>query len=159
MKAISAFKVSDEDLLFKRQPEWMFRSSGVIPFRWKNGELQVLLVTTKRKKHWIIPKGIIEPGLSPEESACNEAWEEAGVKGALVGDQVGHYHTTRQDNVHQVEVFLFEVRKSNPDWPEKKIRRRLWLPYKDAATRVREPELINLIKRLPKLIMKAEGKP
>ncbi|MEJ2103143.1 MAG: hypothetical protein P8X47_01050 [Ignavibacteriaceae bacterium] len=42
-----------------------FDQSGVIPYRRKNGTLEILLVTTIRKKNWIIPKGFIEYNLSP----------------------------------------------------------------------------------------------
>ncbi|MCW8824299.1 MAG: NUDIX domain-containing protein, partial [Ignavibacteriaceae bacterium] len=68
-----------------------FDQSGVIPYRRKNGTLEVLLVTTIRKKNWIIPKGFIEYHLSPFQSAKKEAFEEAGVRGSNTTRILGSY--------------------------------------------------------------------
>ena len=37
---------------------------------------RLCLVTSRRGKHWVIPKGCLEPGRSPEQSVLLEAWEE-----------------------------------------------------------------------------------
>lgn len=55
------------------KPEWFYRQSGVIPYRWQQEELQVLLITNRRNRRWVIPKGIVEPELSPAASAVKEA--------------------------------------------------------------------------------------
>ena len=34
--------------------------SGVIPYRIQEGKIEILLITSLKKKRWIIPKGIIE---------------------------------------------------------------------------------------------------
>ncbi|WP_153885555.1 NUDIX domain-containing protein [Microvirga tunisiensis] len=38
-----------------------------------------MLVTTRGRKRWIVPKGWPVPGLQPYESAAREAFEEAGL--------------------------------------------------------------------------------
>ena len=58
-----------------------FTQSAILPYQKKNGKLEILLITSIRKKKWIIPKGFIEFNLSPFESAKKEAFEEAGVIG------------------------------------------------------------------------------
>ena len=62
--------------------EFNFNQSGVIPYRVNNGVLEILLITTVKKKKWIIPKGYVEFNLSPFESAKKEAFEEAGIIGS-----------------------------------------------------------------------------
>src|SRR3712207_8177674 len=60
-----------------------YQQFGALPFRWSSGgSLKVMLVTTRGRKRWMIPKGWPIPGLEPHESAAREAFEEAG----LVGD-------------------------------------------------------------------------
>ena len=62
-------------------PEYFYTQSAVIPFREQNGEFQVMLITSRKKKRWVIPKGVKEPELSAPASAANEAMEEAGIRG------------------------------------------------------------------------------
>jgi 8-oxo-dGTP pyrophosphatase MutT (NUDIX family) len=66
-------------------PESIYRQSGAVPFRVRDGTIEVLLITSLTSGRWIIPKGIIEPPLSSAASAAQEAFEEAGVRGELSG--------------------------------------------------------------------------
>ena len=55
---------------------------GALPYRFAaDGSLEVLIVTTRRTRRWIIPKGWPIHGLTPAKSAAREAFEEAGVRG------------------------------------------------------------------------------
>ena len=58
-----------------------FSQSAVIPYRLSKNGLEILLITSLKRKHWIVPKGYIEFNLTPFESAKKEAYEEAGVLG------------------------------------------------------------------------------
>ena len=69
----------------------IYRQSGVIPYRLGSGDVEVLLITSLQKKRWIIPKGIIEYGYSHQESAENEAYEEAGIEGQIDPSPIGEY--------------------------------------------------------------------
>jgi 8-oxo-dGTP pyrophosphatase MutT (NUDIX family) len=68
-----------------------FTKSAVIPYRLNNGKLEILLVTSIKKKNWIVPKGYIEFNLTPFESAKKEAYEEAGVVGSNETVEVGQF--------------------------------------------------------------------
>ena len=65
------------------KPEQWYRQSAVIPYRLTQQietgppSVEVLLITSRKRKRWVIPKGIVEPKLSPLESALKEAYEEA----------------------------------------------------------------------------------
>src|SRR6056297_3611786 len=50
-------------------------------YRVRAGRLEVLLITSRRSKRWIVPKGWPIDGMTPAQSAGLEAWEEAGVIG------------------------------------------------------------------------------
>jgi hypothetical protein len=45
----------------------------------------------------------------------------------------------------KVDVYALEVRGQRQDWPEKTSRGHGWLPRKDAALLVDEPELVSLL--------------
>jgi phosphohistidine phosphatase len=68
-----------------------YPQSSVVPFRIVNSDIQILLVTSNSRKHWTIPKGLIEDGLSSAESAVQEAYEEAGIRGDLYENGIGNY--------------------------------------------------------------------
>jgi 8-oxo-dGTP pyrophosphatase MutT (NUDIX family) len=55
----------------------------VIPYRIRDGKIEVMLITSSTRKRWIIPKGMIEPDMTPQDSAAKEAWEEAGIIGQV----------------------------------------------------------------------------
>ena len=55
------------------RPAYYYTQSSVIPYRWTNSKLQVMIVSSSKNKHWVVPKGIVEPGLSPQLSAAKEA--------------------------------------------------------------------------------------
>jgi 8-oxo-dGTP pyrophosphatase MutT (NUDIX family) len=127
----------------------IFPQSGVIPFRGSLQHLEILLITSQSNKRWIIPKGLIEPGLTPEDSALNEAYEEAGVRGKIVGASLGEYQYQKWGGVCNVSVYPMKVTEILESWPESSLRSRDWYKLEDALDKIREQELKNLIKKLP----------
>ena len=65
----------------------IYRQSGILPYKFVDGNIFLLLITSRKGNRWIIPKGIVEPHLTPVESASQEAFEEAGIEGALSREQ------------------------------------------------------------------------
>src|SRR5258708_7732746 len=63
---------------------------GALPYRFTpEASLEILLVTTRQTKRWIIPKGWPIKRLKPAKSAAREAFEEAGVRGKIGMKSVG----------------------------------------------------------------------
>ncbi|MEW6280816.1 MAG: NUDIX hydrolase [Candidatus Eremiobacterota bacterium] len=112
-------------------------SSGVIPYRWSDGRLEVLLITSRRTGRWAIPKGWLEPGMTPLESALLEAYEEAGVRGEARDELLGTYVRWGRT----VGVYPLEVREVLDDWPEARQRRRAWFSLEEAVAEVEEDDL------------------
>lgn len=59
-------------------------SAGGVAFRWKDLEPEVAIVLMKPKLRWQLPKGIVDPGESPQVTAVREVREEAGVETDLL---------------------------------------------------------------------------
>ena len=125
-----------------------FDQSGVIPYRRKDGRIEVLLVTSIRKKNWIIPKGYIEYHLSPFQSAKKEAFEEAGVRGSKSTKILGSYVVRKNGSELLTKVYSMRVTAVYKDYPEKNLRKRKWLSVADAAKKVEIDELAKIIRRL-----------
>jgi 8-oxo-dGTP pyrophosphatase MutT (NUDIX family) len=59
-------------------------SAGGVAFRWKHSEPEIAIVCMKPKLRWQLPKGIVDPGESPQVTAVREVREEAGVETDLI---------------------------------------------------------------------------
>jgi 8-oxo-dGTP pyrophosphatase MutT (NUDIX family) len=107
-----------------------------------------LLVTSIRKKNWIIPKGFIEYHLSPFQSAKKEAFEEAGVRGSNATKILGSYTIRKNGSELLTKIYSMKVTRVFNDYPEKNLRKRKWLPVSEAAKKVSIPEIARMIRKL-----------
>jgi 8-oxo-dGTP pyrophosphatase MutT (NUDIX family) len=126
--------------------------SGILPYRSRNGTLEVLLVTSSTRKRWIIPKGHVEKNLTARESAMKEAYEEAGIRGRVPPVPLGRYRHESPPEPAHVEVFVMEVETELPTWPEAHRRERRWMSLREACDHVLEPGLKRLINELAELM-------
>lgn len=138
------------------------RQYGVIPVRFsRDGQLQVLLLTSRGTGRWVIPKGWPMRKRTPAGTAEREAFEEAGLKGWLWSRRaIGSYRTFKQDENFTgeilVRVFVLIVEQQKNKWPEKGERRFRWCDLRKAAALVKEPELATLLRNLPRLLVGQE---
>lgn len=128
-----------------------FDQSGVIPYRKKNGKTEVLLVTSIRRKKWIIPKGFIEYNMSAFQSAKKEAFEEAGVRGSNTTKILGNYTVRKNGSELLTKIYSMKVTRVFKDYPEKNLRKRKWYSVYDAAKKVEIDELATIIRRLGRI--------
>jgi 8-oxo-dGTP pyrophosphatase MutT (NUDIX family) len=126
-----------------------YEQSGVVPYRRVDGQLEVLLITSRRRGRWIIPKGLIEPDMSAAESASIEAFEEAGVRGRISDRPVDEYRYEKWGGVCRVKVFLLEVDQIFDEWLESDIRKREWMTVDDAVTAIEQEALKAIVGGLP----------
>lgn len=129
-----------------------FTKSAVIPYRLKDGKLEILLVTSIKKKNWIVPKGYIEFNLTPFESAKKEAYEEAGVVGSNETVEVGQFINEKKSGKELVKVYTMEVDEELDDYPEKNLRKRKWFVYEEAIEKVQNAQIKNFLKKLKESI-------
>ncbi len=132
--------------------EFNFDQSGVIPYRFNNGSIEILLITSVKKKKWIIPKGYIEFNLSPFESAKKEAYEEAGIIGSNETVELGAVKINKSIGNCYLKVFSMEVVNLLDDYPEKDLRKRKWMTITDAVKFISIHEVASMIEKLPQKI-------
>ncbi|MBZ9809713.1 NUDIX hydrolase [Mesorhizobium sp. BR1-1-9] len=129
------------------------RQVAAIPFRLdQRGDIEVMLVTSRTTRRFIVPKGWPMKGKSGRKAATIEAQEEAGVLGKTLKQPAGTYsYWKRLANRFvrvDVIVYLLEVTQELADWQEAKRRQRAWLAPADAAMLIDEPELSTLVRTL-----------
>ena len=119
---------------------------------WRSGAgVEILLVTSRESRRWIIPKGWPMRGRAPHEAAAQEALEEAGVVGRIEPIPLGTYpYRKRLDDGSArrclVTVYPLQAQEERSRWRERGQRKRRWFPAEEAARRVREPELAAIIR-------------
>jgi 8-oxo-dGTP pyrophosphatase MutT (NUDIX family) len=128
------------------KPAWMFKQSGVIPFRVVDDTIEVVLITSRSSGKWGIPKGIIERDLSPQDSAAKEAHEEAGVVGNVTDRVVAEYEYRKWGSTCKVQVFAMAVTTVLDEWDEQQVRSRKIVPLAEAIELVK-PELTEVLRQ------------
>ena len=119
---------------------------AALPYR-KHGEgIEVLLITSRETRRWVIPKGWPMRNLSDHNAAKQEAFEEAGIEGKIGKKSIGSFtynkrmKSGRMQQV-QVTVYAMEVSRLLDKWPEQNQRKRQWFALSEAVERVNEDGL------------------
>lgn len=124
-----------------------YRQSSVLPYRVVDGVVEIMMITTTKRKRWIIPKGIVEPDMTPSDSAAKEAMEEAGVEGEVSPNSIGKYHYKKWGGLCRCDVFPMRVTTVHDDWLERDERDRQWVPAADAIKKIRHKKLRAIVRK------------
>ena len=129
---------------------------AALPYRiGDDGQVEILLITTRRTKRYIIPKGWRMKGRSDAEAAAQEAREEAGIVGTVSKHPVGQYfywkELPRMSIQIRVSVYTLAVSEQLWQWPEQGQRSRIWVHPDRAAFMISDRALIPFIKEIHQL--------
>jgi 8-oxo-dGTP pyrophosphatase MutT (NUDIX family) len=127
------------------------RQVAALPWRLAGSGIEVLLVTSRETKRWVVPKGWPMQRRTAAQSAAREAFEEAGILGSVAARNIGEYTyhkrlTKGSDLDCRVELFALRVTRQQTDFPEKGQRVARWFHPSEAAKLVAEPKLAELIR-------------
>jgi 8-oxo-dGTP pyrophosphatase MutT (NUDIX family) len=119
---------------------------AALPYRKRGSKIEVLLITSRETKRWVIPKGWPMQGKEDHQAAAQEAFEEAGIVGHINEKSIGAYNYQKKKKSGLlvdcvVMVYPLEVKKLLRTWPEKAERQRKWFASKQAVTLVNEDGL------------------
>jgi len=123
---------------------------AALPYRVVDGHVEVMLVTSRETKRWILPKGQPEKRLKPYEVAAAEAYEEAGIMGSVDKDAMTMFASTKRlkngtELPCTIKVYVLKVKKVLDAWPEKSERERRWFSPGEAAMVATEAGLIRTL--------------
>ena len=138
----------------RSRPAYYYQQSAVVPFRVIDDAIEVLIITSSKNRHWVIPKGIHDPGLSAQDSAAKEAFEEAGASGEVLEDLLGEYRYPKWDAHCEVKVYPMRVDKmtSQEKWAESHRQRR-WVSVEEGMAMVKNPDVSRMISLLPEYLL------
>lgn len=126
------------------------RQYAALPWRHAAAGLEILLITSRETRRWVIPKGWPMITYAPADAAAQEAFEEAGVRGDIADEPIGAFRYRKrlksgEAQLCRVDVYPLAVTTEAKTWPEKRQRTRRWVPAADAAHMVDEPGLRRII--------------
>ena len=91
-------------------------------------EDRFLLVRSRDGRHWVLPKGHIDPGESAEEAAVREVREEAGVVGKIVSRLGVDAYSLPNEEVRALYFLMHFTSECTAD----EERELCWLPQDEA---------------------------
>ena len=114
-------------------------SAGGIAFRWRESEPEIAIVSVKPKLRWQLPKGIVDPGESPQQTAVREVKEEAGVEAELIKliETIEYWYRSVKNGkpvrYHKfVHFYLMEYRSGNVRQHDHEVEEAKWVTLDEA---------------------------
>lgn len=140
------------DMYLKQPSHSSLIQYAALPFRTVESQVQVLLVTSRETKRWILPKGRPEKKVPARNVAAQEAYEEAGVVGLVSAKSIGGFPSAKRlrsglEVPTWVRVFLLDVEKELDDWPERDERERRWVTPAEATSLVSDQGLASFLQQ------------
>jgi 8-oxo-dGTP pyrophosphatase MutT (NUDIX family) len=131
-------------------PAKTVKQVAVLPFVIIGEEAKVLLLTSRTRGRWILPKGWPEKNVPLNATAMTEAMEEAGLAGQVADRVIGTYTYKKRmkggyEVTSHVSVYPMLVSHHYLDWPEKDEREFQWFSLKKAQKKLDDPGAAKLI--------------
>ncbi len=151
-------RIADDVRLMFRRPVRIQCAALCYRFKKKTAQPEMLVITSRDTGRWVIPKGWPMEGKPLNQVAAREAYEEAGVKGEAEAEAIGFY-TYQKGMDHglsipcRVQVYPVVVLDMAKRFPEKGTRTVEWVSFQEAASRVAEPLLKDLILAFEKRLL------
>lgn len=140
------FVVGNEELVwnvFRSLFLFIEASGGVV----RNSEGKLLMIY--RNKHWDLPKGKMEPGEIPDQTAVREVEEECGVTGlTITRDLLQTYHIFFQNHHECIKrTYWFEMNCKDTNQPKPQLEEGItkveWMS-KEEVQKVRDAMFLSL---------------
>src|SRR5687768_3698675 len=138
-------------------------SSGGVAFRWQNLEPEIAIVSVKPSLRWQLPKGIVDPGESPEITAVREVREEAGIETdlpSLIETIEYWYRSTKYGKpvrFHKfVHFYLLSYRSGDVTDHDHEVEEARWVSFEEAMEMLAFKSERKVVEKAKEMIEKME---
>ncbi len=147
-----------------RKPIKRAQSAGGVVFRLDGGGPPQILLLKHTSGKWMLPKGTIEEGETPEAVALREVREETGISRVRVVADLGeerYYFFWRSEDTYYdktVRYFLLQFlggEETNPQTEEGFVACE-WVPVDEAMNRIKYKETREVVRRAKDKLAQAD---
>jgi len=138
-------------------------SSGGVAFRWQDLEPEIAIVSVKPSLRWQLPKGIVDPGESPEITAVREVREEAGIETDLLSliETIEYwYRSTKYGKpvrFHKfVHFYLLSYRSGDVTDHDHEVAEARWVSFEEAMEMLAFKSERKVVEKAKEMIEKME---
>jgi 8-oxo-dGTP pyrophosphatase MutT (NUDIX family) len=114
-------------------------SAGGVVFRKQDGKVEVALISVGKKGRWQLPKGQVDSGETPEETALREVREETGLTSELLQplDTVEYWYistyTEDRARIHKyVHFYLMRYQSGDVEQHDNEVNEARWVEIQKA---------------------------
>jgi len=114
-------------------------SAGGVAFRRTDSKPEIAIVSVKPKLRWQLPKGIVDPGESPQVTAVREVREEAGVAADLIKliETIEYWYRSVKNGqpvrYHKfVHFYLMQYRSGEVSDHDHEVEEARWVSFEEA---------------------------
>lgn len=138
-------------------------SAGGVLFRPADGGYEVAVIRLSGGKVTALPKGLVDPGESPEETALREVREETGMEGEIVAPlgYIRYYYYAREEDTRYFKLVHFYLLRyrggsgKNHDWEVESVE---WMPLEEAVRSLSYKGEREILERAVKVLEEMERK-
>lgn len=131
-------------------------SAGGVVYRKKKDAIEVLICKHSGYHKWVLPKGLIEKGEKPEETAIREVEEETGIRGRVVqeiGEPESYVYTFNGLKVFKkVHYYLMEYDRGSTKSHDFEMEEVEWMDIDEAIARMGFDGAKNVLRRAKELL-------
>jgi 8-oxo-dGTP pyrophosphatase MutT (NUDIX family) len=115
-------------------------------------------IDRRGRLEWVLPKGHVEPGETPEQTAVREVHEETGLQARVVSPlgPIEYWFVADNRRVHKtVHHYLLEATGGALGTEDMEVSEVAWVPLGELVERMRYASERRLLHRLPELLRDA----
>lgn len=114
-------------------------SAGGVVFQKQDNTIEVALISVGKNRRWQLPKGQVDPGESPEDTALREVREETGLTSELIQplDTIEYWYistyTGKRTKIHKyVHFFLMRCLSGDVEHHDYEVNEARWVEIQTA---------------------------
>jgi phosphohistidine phosphatase len=143
---------------WRKRPAYCYQHVAALPYRLKEGRLQLLFVRSGKKGDWQLPSGVLDPGLTPAVAAAAQARDLAGISGEAMEQALGSYSVKCWKAPCQVSLYPLRVESLPTDKELKKRRLAVrWMDIGEAQKKIADGPLRKFFPKLGKYLKQFGG--